>query len=123
MGLVLGLGWAAERGVGHSLGGALAALVGVTFGAPVVAFEAPGERMAAGRLHLPTPVRARLAAPLMVMVMLTGRQPSTQHVTHVYHTADSIAMGTCTGVLSLCAAMGYAMESRCVRGVVWCAGC
>ena len=42
--------------VGHSLGGALASLVGVTFGAPVVAFEAPGERRAAQRLHLPSPV-------------------------------------------------------------------
>jgi len=41
---------------GHSLGGGLAALVGVTFGAPVVAFESPGEKMAARRLHLPSPV-------------------------------------------------------------------
>jgi hypothetical protein len=43
--------------IGHSLGGALASLLGVTFGAPVVTFEAPGERMAAQRLHLPSPVR------------------------------------------------------------------
>jgi putative lipase involved disintegration of autophagic bodies len=80
--------------IGHSLGGALASLLGVTFGVPVVAFESPGEKMAAGRLHLPSP-------------------PSTQHVTHVYHTADPIAMGTCNGVLSSCALGGYAMESRC----------
>ncbi|PPR02606.1 hypothetical protein CVT24_002177 [Panaeolus cyanescens] len=59
--------------IGHSLGGALASLVGVTFGVPVVTFEAPGEKMAAARLHLPTP-------------------PSTHHVTHIYHTADPIAM-------------------------------
>ncbi|KIJ31810.1 hypothetical protein M422DRAFT_61625 [Sphaerobolus stellatus SS14] len=83
--------------IGHSLGGALASLIGVTFGSPVVAFEAPGERMAAGRLHLPSP-------------------PSTQHVTHVYHTADPIAMGTCNGALSSCAIAGYAMESRCHLG-------
>ncbi len=81
--------------IGHSLGGALASLVGVTFGAPVVAFEAPGERLAARRLHLPSP-------------------PSTQHITHVYHTADPIAMGACNGVLSSCALGGYAMESRSV---------
>jgi lipase ATG15 len=43
--------------IGHSLGGALASLMGITFGAPVVAFEPPGERMAAQRLHLPSPVR------------------------------------------------------------------
>lgn len=42
--------------IGHSLGGALASLVGVTFGAPVVAFEAPAERMAATRLHINLPV-------------------------------------------------------------------
>lgn len=41
---------------GHSLGGALASLLGVTFGAPVVAFESPGEKMASTRLHLPQPV-------------------------------------------------------------------
>ncbi|KAJ3566602.1 hypothetical protein NP233_g6902 [Leucocoprinus birnbaumii] len=85
--------------IGHSLGGALASLIGLTFGAPVVAFEAPGEVMAARRLHLPTP-------------------PSLQHVTHVYHTADPIAMGTCNGVTSLCALGGYAMESRCHLGEV-----
>lgn len=42
---------------GHSLGGGLAALMGTTFGAPVVAFEAPAERLATQRLHLPRPVR------------------------------------------------------------------
>jgi hypothetical protein len=41
---------------GHSLGGSVASLLGTTFGVPVVAFEAPGEKMAASRLHLPSPV-------------------------------------------------------------------
>ncbi|THH05861.1 hypothetical protein EW145_g4489 [Phellinidium pouzarii] len=82
---------------GHSLGGALASLLGVTFGVPVVAFESPGEKMASRRLHLPQP-------------------PSTQHITHIYHTADPIAMGICNGVLSSCALGGYAMESRCHLG-------
>ncbi|KAF5353597.1 hypothetical protein D9758_013772 [Tetrapyrgos nigripes] len=40
-------------GLPDTLGGALASLLGQTFGAPVVAFEAPGERMASRRLHLP----------------------------------------------------------------------
>ncbi|KAF8968084.1 alpha/beta-hydrolase [Flammula alnicola] len=82
---------------GHSLGGALSSLIGVTFGLPVVTFEAPGERLAATRLHLPSP-------------------PSTHHVTHVYHTADPIAMGTCNGVLSSCALGGYALETACHLG-------
>ena len=45
--------------VGHSLGGSLASLLGVTFGVPAVTFEAPGEKMASQRLHLPSPVRDR----------------------------------------------------------------
>lgn len=44
--------------LGHSLGGGLASLVGATFGAPTVAFEAPAEKLAATRLHLPSPVSA-----------------------------------------------------------------
>ncbi|KAF5372758.1 hypothetical protein D9615_010102 [Tricholomella constricta] len=83
--------------IGHSLGGALATLLGATFGAPAVAFESPGERMASRRLHLPSP-------------------PSTHHITHIYHSADPIAMGTCNGVLSSCALAGYAMEARCHLG-------
>ena len=46
--------------IGHSLGGALASLLGITFGVPVVTFESPGERMAAQRLHLPSPVCSHL---------------------------------------------------------------
>jgi lipase ATG15 len=64
---------------------------------PTVTFEAPGEKLASQRLHLPQP-------------------PSTQHITHVFHTADPIAMGTCNGVLSSCALGGYAMETACHMG-------
>ncbi|EMD33948.1 ATG15B [Gelatoporia subvermispora B] len=82
---------------GHSLGGALASLLGTTFGTPVVAYEAPGERLAASRLHLPSP-------------------PDLQHITHVYNTADPVAMGVCNGVWSECALGGYAFESKCHLG-------
>ncbi|KAG9318027.1 Alpha/Beta hydrolase protein [Chiua virens] len=85
--------------IGHSLGGAVSSLIGVTFGAPVVTFEAPAEKLAAARLHLPSP-------------------PSTHHITHVIHTADPIAMGVCNGVTSTCAIAGYAMETRCHLGKV-----
>jgi putative lipase involved disintegration of autophagic bodies len=83
--------------IGHSLGGALASLIGTTFGLPVVAFEAPGEKMAAARLHLPV-------------------YPNMDHITHVRNNGDSIAMGTCNGVTSVCALGGYAMESKCHLG-------
>lgn len=88
--------------VGHSLGGSLSSLIGLAFGAPVVTYEAPGERMAASRLHLPLP-------PSM---------PSEKMgVTHVYHNADPIPMGICTGTYSGCYAAGFAMESRCHAGM------
>ncbi|KAG2131266.1 Alpha/Beta hydrolase protein [Suillus bovinus] len=73
--------------IGHSLGGSLASLI------------APSEKLAATRLHLPSP-------------------PSTQHITHVFHTADPIPMGTCTGITSSCGVAGYAMETRCHLGKV-----
>jgi putative lipase involved disintegration of autophagic bodies len=100
--------------VGHSLGGSLASLLGATFGVPVVAFEAPGEKLAASRLHLPSPVNIHRAI-LSDNLLTTNRiQPSLHHITHVYHTADVVAMGTCTGVTSVCGIGGYAMESQCV---------
>jgi lipase ATG15 len=93
--------------VGHSLGGALASLLGTTFGFPAVAFEAPGERLAAARLELPLPPSP--SDP-------STRDYSSTPVTHVYHNADPIPMGTCTGPLSPCAQAGYALESRCRLG-------
>lgn len=91
--------------VGHSLGGALASLLGSTFGLPAVAFESPGERLAATRLHLPLPPS------------LPG-YPSSPLVptTHVYHNADPIPQGTCTGFGSACTHAGYALETRCHLG-------
>lgn len=68
--------------IGHSLGGALASLLGVTFGAPVVTFEAPGEKMAAGRLHLPTPVSVMLAyrpIPTYGLAIYASRQARISH--------------------------------------------
>lgn len=96
--------------VGHSLGGSLASLLGTTFGLPAVAFEAPGERLAAQRLHL-----------LLPPFPPNTTSPSTSAyglppVTHVYHNADPIPQGACTGVGSPCAQAGYALETRCHLG-------
>jgi lipase ATG15 len=66
---------------GHSLGGALSALVGLTFGVPTVTFEAPPERLASKRLHLPAP---------------PGLLPKDSLVWHFGHTADPVYMGACT---------------------------
>ena len=83
---------------GHSLGGALASMVGQTFGVPTVTFEAPGDRLASTRLHLPR------AAHLPLW--------------HFGHTADPIFVGACTGPASSCWYGGFAMESHCHTGKV-----
>lgn len=95
--------------VGHSLGGALASLLGTTFGLPSVAFESPGERLAAQRLHLPMP-------PYPPSNNGSATPYSRAPVIHVYHNADPIPQGACTGVGSPCAQAGYALESRCHLG-------
>jgi lipase ATG15 len=90
--------------VGHSLGGALASLLASTYGFPAVAFESPGERLAASRLHLPLPPP------------VNEHSGSPTPVTHVYHTGDPIPQGVCTGFRSPCAQAGYALETRCHLG-------
>jgi putative lipase involved disintegration of autophagic bodies len=63
---------------GHSLGGAVASMVGQTFGIPTVTFEIPGDNLASRRLHLPRAPGANI------------------HVWHFGHTADPIFVGVCT---------------------------
>ncbi|KAJ6497007.1 alpha/beta-hydrolase [Mycena vitilis] len=89
---------------GHSLGGALAALLGTTFGLPAVAFESPGEQLAAERLHLPLPPPEGTLGQFYPAI------------THVFHNADPIPQGACTGIGSVCAQGGYALETRCHLG-------
>lgn len=86
---------------GHSLGGALASLIGRTFGVPAVSFEAPGELLATKRLHLPMP---------------PGLPGYMEGVWHFGHTADPIFMGVCNGATSSCSIAGYAMETQCHTG-------
>lgn len=86
---------------GHSLGGALASLLGRTYGLPVIAFEAPGELLATRRLHLPMP---------------PGLPSELEHIWHFGNTADPIFMGVCNGASSSCSLAGYAMETQCHTG-------
>ena len=83
----------------------MASLLGTTYGLPAVAFESPGERLALSRLDIPLPPE----------IATTGNY-SLAPVTHVYHTADPIPQGTCTGRASPCAQAGYALETRCHLG-------
>lgn len=92
---------------GHSLGGAVGSLLALTYGLPVVTFEAPGEALPAVRLGLPTPPGYRVGSH------------QTRDFTggyHFGHTADPIFMGSCDTANSFCTLGGYAMESVCHTG-------
>ena len=91
---------------GHSLGGAVTSLLGLTFGLPTVTFEAPGDNLAAKRLGLPAPPSS------------DPHKPRTKY-TGAYHfgnTADPVFMGTCNSATATCTLGGYAMESQCHTG-------
>jgi lipase ATG15 len=94
--------------VGHSLGGAVSSLLGMTFGIPVVTYEAPGDDLAAKRLGLPRPPTGDPNKAY--------RRAYTGSV-HIGHTADPIFMGTCNGATAACTLGGYAMESQCHSGL------
>ncbi|KAF7555230.1 hypothetical protein G7046_g6606 [Stylonectria norvegica] len=92
---------------GHSLGGAVTSLLGLTYGLPVVTFEAAPEALAASRLGLPVPPGADPSFP--------QTRENTGSV-HFGHTADPIFIGTCNGATASCSFAGYAMESACHTG-------
>ena len=97
---------------GHSLGGSVVSLLGLTFGLPVITFQAPGDALPASRLGLPAP---------------PGYQPNFHQARqytgayHFGHTADPIFMGTCNSATSACTLGFYAMQSQCHTGhrCVW----
>ena len=92
---------------GHSLGGSVSSLLGLTFGLPTVTFEAPPEALAAYRLGLPSPPGSNPSAP-------HNREYTGAY--HFGHTADPIFMGSCNGATAACTLGGYAMESQCHTG-------
>ena len=94
---------------GHSLGGAVTSLLGLTYGLPVTTFEAYGEALAAARLGIPSPPGSHPSAP-------QTRQNTA--IYHFGHTADPIFMGTCNAATSGCTLGGYALESQCHLGQV-----
>ncbi|KAL8658349.1 MAG: hypothetical protein Q9226_001059 [Calogaya cf. arnoldii] len=94
---------------GHSLGGSVSSMLGLTFGLPVTTFEAPGEALAAARLGLPVPPDVHPSAP---------QTRSNTGAYHFGHTADPIFMGTCNSLTSGCTLGGYAMETQCHTGNV-----
>jgi lipase ATG15 len=91
---------------GHSLGGTMSSLLGLTYGLPAVTFETPPEALPAGRLGLPTPPGSGT--------------PQTRNNTGAYHfgiTSDPIYIGSCKGLVASCALAGYAFDSVCHTGM------
>ena len=95
---------------GHSLGGSLSSLLGLTFGLPTVTYEAPPQALAASRLGLPAPPGVHPSA-------MQRRTDTGIH--HIGHTADPIFMGSCNGATAACTLGGYAMESQCHSGQIY----
>lgn len=94
---------------GHSLGGSVSSLLGLTYGIPVTTFESVPEALPAYRLGLPTPPGFQ-----------TGNHQSRTYTGayHFGHTADPIFVGTCNAATSACTLGGYAMETQCHTGKV-----
>ena len=93
---------------GHSLGGVVSALLGLTYGLPTMTYEAFPDALAASRIGLPVPPGYKAGS----------HQSRPQVGIHHYgHTADPIFMGECNGGSSFCSLAGYAFEGSCHTGV------
>ncbi|CZR51476.1 related to starvation induced protein PSI-7 [Phialocephala subalpina] len=90
---------------GHSLGGTMSSLLGLTYGLPAITFETPGDALPVSRLGLPAPPGSGT--------------PQSRNNTGTFHfgvTSDPIFTGTCTGWTATCALAGYSFESTCHTG-------
>ncbi|KAF9920267.1 putative lipase atg15 [Linnemannia zychae] len=88
---------------GHSLGGSVASLLGITKGYPVFTFSSPGDVRYGRRVGL-------------VKTDLEGSDLKKMSVWQFGHTGDPVYMGTCNGATSTCYSAGYAMETKCHLG-------
>ncbi|KAF9178703.1 putative lipase atg15, partial [Haplosporangium sp. Z 11] len=88
---------------GHSLGGSVASLLGISKGYPTFTFQSPGDSLYGQRVGL-------------VKEHLKERDLKKMPVWQFGHTADPVYMGTCNGATSSCYAAGYALETKCHLG-------
>ena len=97
---------------GHSLGGSIGAMIGLTYGRAVLTFQSVPDALPSNRLGLPIPPG------------IDPDRPGQRDYTGAYHfgnNADPIYMGTCNGATASCSYAGYALESACHTGreCVW----
>ncbi|KAJ3094023.1 putative lipase atg15 [Phlyctochytrium bullatum] len=109
---------------GHSLGGALAALVALALNLPAITFETPGDLLFAKRLGLlpDVPPVPRAAAGRVADVFpdgdLSPYSPylDTLPIYQFGNDGDPVYMGDCRSVTSSCWVGGYAIETHCHIG-------
>jgi putative lipase involved disintegration of autophagic bodies len=93
---------------GHSLGGALASLSGLSMMAPVMTFESPGEAQFAERLGL-----------IKRSIENYKNSYNNLPIYHFGNNGDPIYLGKCTGITSACYYSGFAMETKCHVGKLY----
>jgi len=93
---------------GHSLGGALASLSGLSMMAPVMTFESPGEAQFAERLGL-----------IERSIENYKKNYNNLPIYHFGNNGDPIYLGKCTGITSACYYSGFAMETKCHVGKLY----
>ncbi|KAL6631513.1 alpha/beta-hydrolase [Neocallimastix sp. 'constans'] len=96
---------------GHSLGGSLASLSGLSEMAPVMTYEAPGEAQFARRIGL---IKTELHE--------VEKYKEIYNNVPIYHfgnNGDPIFLGKCTGITSSCYYSGFAMETKCHVGKLY----
>lgn len=85
---------------GHSLGGTLASMMGLTYNTYAIAFESPGDKN------------------YIDLIGLKYNKTQIEKIYHYGHDADIIFTGKCNGTFSLCNIGGYKIETKCHIGNV-----
>lgn len=112
---------------GHSLGGALASLLGLTYNLPAWGYEAPGDLLYAERIGLLPSASVLNAYSGRVQPLFESSSSAQRYgayskwmenslVRHWGNTGDPVFMGECNGPTSSCYYAGYALESKCHVG-------
>ncbi|KAJ3129144.1 putative lipase atg15 [Nowakowskiella sp. JEL0407] len=109
---------------GHSLGGSLASLIGLTNGVPAFCYETPGDLMYASRIGL-LPELPPIGTKSNKFPKILGNESADYSdylemlpIFHFGHTADPIFLGVCNGAGSSCWYGGFSMDSKCHAGKV-----
>ncbi|KAJ3122905.1 putative lipase atg15 [Nowakowskiella sp. JEL0407] len=98
---------------GHSFGGSLASLVGLTYGVPAVTFESPGDLFFAHRIGLlphQHPIDRSKPFPDYTSYL------SQLQIYHIGNDRDPIYNGACVGTFVGCWRKGFVLETKCHTG-------